>query len=256
MCPGACPIAYAGREAITAACGVTPQPQKTGTSPGCTGTASPKSGCIEVGDADRRGITDVHRSTVDRGVARGHADRGGTSSAGTGRIETTSGPCSEPAGRVSTEVRYIGTFEPVLEVAHRDAGLQQRGLEGEAAAEQERDQVLAPVLAHVGHLGDRLAVLVDDVRRQVGAQVAGEDRCRDLTGLGDVEHRARLRVALREEQHVVCQVDAAPRAGWPGSSPRTSPTSAPADPPRNRARASAGVSARVARSPDQVHQRR
>lgn len=34
MCPGACVIANSGLDTITAACGVTPHAQNTGTSPG------------------------------------------------------------------------------------------------------------------------------------------------------------------------------------------------------------------------------
>ena len=44
MWPGAWPMASSGRDCMTAACGVTPQAQKTGTSPGRTSTGSPKSG--------------------------------------------------------------------------------------------------------------------------------------------------------------------------------------------------------------------
>ncbi len=36
----------------------------------------------------------------------------GTSRAGTGRIETTSGPEKRPAGVQGTSVRYMGTFVP------------------------------------------------------------------------------------------------------------------------------------------------
>src|SRR5690606_18566955 len=41
MCPGACPIANGGLDCITAACGVTPQAQNTGISPGRISTGSP-----------------------------------------------------------------------------------------------------------------------------------------------------------------------------------------------------------------------
>jgi uncharacterized protein YcsI (UPF0317 family) len=44
MQPGECVMAKSGFVAMIAACGVTPQAQKTGISPGLTGTASPKSG--------------------------------------------------------------------------------------------------------------------------------------------------------------------------------------------------------------------
>jgi hypothetical protein len=68
----------------------------------------------------------------------------------------------------------------------------------------EGDQVVAPVLEHVGRLGDQLAVPPDPVAWQVGAQVraGGEHRAR-RTGVADVEDRARFRVALGEQQHVV-----------------------------------------------------
>jgi hypothetical protein len=56
-------------------------------------------------------------------------------------------------------------------VAHRHAGVEETVLEGEAAPEQERDHVVAPVRGHVGRLGDQPTVLVDPVRREVGAQV-------------------------------------------------------------------------------------
>lgn len=41
MCPGACVIANSGLDTITAACGVTPHAQNTGTSPGSNTGASP-----------------------------------------------------------------------------------------------------------------------------------------------------------------------------------------------------------------------
>ena len=76
---------------------------------------------------------------------------------------------------------------------------------------------------HVGRLVDQLAVAPDPVARQVGAQVGARgERRRPRAGLGDVEHRARLGVALAEQQQVVRPVARARRPGWPGRSPRPS----------------------------------
>ena len=44
ICPGLCVIRNGGLDSIATACGVTPQAQKTGTSPGRISTGSPKSG--------------------------------------------------------------------------------------------------------------------------------------------------------------------------------------------------------------------
>src|SRR4029077_8443889 len=92
-----------------------------------------------------------------------------------------------------------------LDVPHRDARVEQRPLEGERAAEQEGHQVVAPEGAHVGHLVGHHPVLVDAVARQVGAEV-GAGRHADRLGrahVGDLDQRARPRVALAEEQEVV-----------------------------------------------------
>ena len=55
-------------------------------------------------------------------------------------------------------------------------GRQQRALEGEAAPDQERDQVIAPVAANVARLGHALAMFPDLVGRQVRAQVGAGRR--------------------------------------------------------------------------------
>ena len=56
---------------------------------------------------------------------------------------------------------------------------------------------------------DKLTAPIDTVARQVGAQVgAGRDEGRlGTTGLGHVEQRARLRVALAEQQEVERQLE-------------------------------------------------
>ncbi len=82
-------------------------------------------------------------------------------------------------------------------------------LEREGAADDEGDEVVAPVLARIRDLCDELAALVDAVARDVGADVgvrrgvvATEHPAAHLAGVEHVEDRARLRVALGEEHHV------------------------------------------------------
>ena len=153
------------------------------------------------------GDADVHRARRGPpGSARSPARRSRPGRPAIGRIETTSGPDSEPAGRHATSVRYIGTLLPCS-----------MWRTGTPAASSASSKVkLQPIRKatmssrqrsiDVVDLGDQLAVLVDAVGRQVGAQVAGEPRAAHRARLGDVEDRARRGVALREEQEVVGQV--------------------------------------------------
>ncbi len=81
------------------------------------------------------------------------------------------GPCSRPAGTACAVGHVHRDVAALLDVAHRDARLGQRPLEGEAAPDEERHQVVAPVRDDVRGLVHQLAVLPDPVARQVGAQV-------------------------------------------------------------------------------------
>ena len=125
-----------------------------------------------------------------------------------GRIDTTIGPRNTPAGRQSMLVRYIGTLRPCSTCRTGTPGLQQGVLERERAAEQEGDEVVPPVAGDVGRLVDQFAVAEDAVGRHVGAEVGvrGDDAGHRVAGFGHVEQRARLRVALAEEQKVEGQV--------------------------------------------------
>jgi hypothetical protein len=89
-------------------------------------------------------------------------------------------------------------------VAHGQALGQQRPLEGEGAADEERDKALAPVFGGVDGLVDELAVAPHPVAGEVGAQVGAGRQRGGLggAGIGDLEHRARLRVAHAEAQEV------------------------------------------------------
>ncbi len=112
MCPGLCVMQSGGRACMTTAWGVTPQAQKTGTSPARTSTGSPKSGRA------RSRMPRATGSPMWIGAPWARGKRLQTCTARTawagvmGRIDTTSGPWKSPAGRHGTLVRYIGTLQP------------------------------------------------------------------------------------------------------------------------------------------------
>jgi hypothetical protein len=59
-------------------------------------------------------------------------------------------------------------------------------LEGQAAAEQKGDQVIAPEVADLSPLLDQFAPSIDAVARQIGTQVAARGRARRLRVAGRV----------------------------------------------------------------------
>ena len=78
-----------------------------------------------------------------------------------------------------------------------------RLLEGEAAADHERDEVFAPEAAGVGDLTGKLPALVDAISRQVGAKVrARRTGGLRLADIEDLDERAGLRIPLAEEEEV------------------------------------------------------
>jgi hypothetical protein len=122
-------------------------------------------------DADQLGVTNMKGASVRQGQLLG--DAGGELKVRglDGRIETTTGPWKRPAGWTSMEVRHMGHAPAQLEVAEADARLEKPALGGEAAAEQERDQVGAPEVADVGNLGRHVALAVDAVAGEVGPKI-------------------------------------------------------------------------------------
>ena len=138
---------------------------------------------------------------MDRAVAGGDLRR---AEGAIGRMETTSGPEKRP-GRLALPARPVHRdVDDLLDVADRQPLGLERALERERAADQEADEVVAPVLARVGRLVGDLAVPEGPVARDVGAQVGAGRHLRRLggTGVGDVEHRARPRVLDAEAQEV------------------------------------------------------
>jgi hypothetical protein len=162
----------------------------------------------QVADAERRRVAEVDRRPVGAREPAAHLD-GADGLVGRQRPHRHDHGAAEDAGGAAGAVGAVHRHVAAgLDVPHRHAGLEQGALEGERAAEEEADEVVAPPGPQAGRLLDELAVAVDAVARQVVAQVgAGGDEARlGGAGLGDVEQRARLGVALAEEEEVEGQL--------------------------------------------------
>jgi hypothetical protein len=84
-------------------------------------------------------------------------------------------------------------------VPQTNAGLQDRQLERERAAQHEGDEIVGPVFADVGGLIDELAVLEHAITRHVGADVdVAQIRQRGIARRAHADQRTRLGVALAE----------------------------------------------------------
>ena len=205
MWPGAWVMQNGSRLASATACGVTPQAQKTGSSPGRSSTGSPKSGRARSAMPSASGAptwTGAPWTRSNRPVTRTasgnqrrrdgpHADHqrsleaaGGLRSAG----------WSGTWGRCSSSPRGAAGPRPAAE----------RLLEGEAAADQEGDQVLAPERASrrrprrtAGPRGRRGSAAGRCAGRRRGRR-PGSARPASSTSIT----RAGLGVALAEEQEV------------------------------------------------------
>ena len=138
MCPGAWVMANGTREAITAACGVTPQAQNTGISPGSDVDRIAEVRPAEVGDAERLGRADMHRRAVHRRIAAGDRHRLGHP-LGRDRAHRHHQRAGEPPGRAAGPVGAVHRHVAALrDVADLDARLHQRRLEGEASSRSGR----------------------------------------------------------------------------------------------------------------------
>ena len=98
MIPGSWVIISSGRDSSATACGVTPQAQKTGTSPD-NGDGVPIVGSAEVGDPDGLRIADVEGGAMGVRIACAHLVGQPDLRLGIGRIVTTIRPWKRPAGR-------------------------------------------------------------------------------------------------------------------------------------------------------------
>ena len=163
-------------------------------------------GLVDVLDAERGRVADVHRGAVGVREARAGGHRlGERARTGSGRIETTMGPWKAPAGRHSTEVCHIATFlpcstwhsgMPASSSAHSKVNEQPSRNATRSSRQNGR---------RVGDLVGEHAVLVDAIARDVRAQIGARRHPHRLgrAHVGHLDERARPRVALAEEQEVV-----------------------------------------------------
>src|ERR1700737_2317039 len=149
----------------------------------------------------------MHGSAVHRGEARGDLDRADrvTRSEWPHRDHERTGERTRwrardigPIHRDVRPARYVAQFDPVFD---------QRVLERKRAAEGKAHQILAPDMEEISWLFDELALTPHPIARQIAAdiEILTQIRHTRVAGLGDGEHRTRLRVRLRESEEIVGQ---------------------------------------------------
>ena len=203
MCPGAW-VMTSGRGADVAAnAEVTPQAQKTGTSPGSMVTGSPKSGRsmssmpIWDGSPIWTGAPWVRWKRVVIWTAR-------TACSGViGRMLTTKGAENGPAGVQARLVTYMETFLPSSMLRIGSTGGLQGVLKGETAAQKEADHVFVERVGDGFDFFCQLSIAVDPVAGQILAQIGPRGNLRLVDpGLENIEYRTGFGVADTEEKKV------------------------------------------------------
>ena len=205
MCPGACVMTSGGLASRATACGVTPQAQKTRLLAGQERGRVAPVGLHDVGDADERRVAHVDGHAVGHRVASRHGHRPRHEGCGDGPHGNDHRP-PEDAGRPAREVRPEHRDDPLLlDVPDGHTGLEERRLERERAAEEEGDEVVAPLARDVGHLGGEAAVAVDPVLRDVRPEVRarGDAGRLGVPGVRDLDQGARPGVSLAEDEEIV-----------------------------------------------------
>ena len=93
---------------------------------------------------------------------------------------------------------------PLILVRYPQARVEQCSLEGEAAADQERNQIPPPVIPDIRRLIHQLALLVDPILRDIRSQVSAgrHNRRGGRAYVGYLKDRAGLRVADAELQEI------------------------------------------------------
>ena len=107
----------------------------------------------------------------------------------------------EAAGRTAGEVRDEHRHQGAsFHVSHADSCVDQGVLEGQAATEQEGDEIVAPEVADFPPLLDELTPTVNAVTRQIGAEVSawGGTGGLRVARRRDLDERAGLGVAGAE----------------------------------------------------------
>ena len=169
------------------------------------------------------GIAAVHRGCRARRAADCSPGSRGRQVLGRHRTHRHHHGAVQPPRRPALTVGHVHRdVAALLDVAHRDARRGQRPLEGEAAPDQERHQVVPPVR-------DARPSARPPVRRApTPGSAAGRCAGRRPSASTVVQEPASvtsrtgtgLRVALAEQQHVVRPVGGHRDRGWPGCGPR------------------------------------
>ncbi|MPM78426.1 hypothetical protein SDC9_125437 [bioreactor metagenome] len=113
------------------------------------------------------------------------------------------------SGGSALDIGYVHGDVPVLlDVAHRNARLEQGPLEGEGAPQEEAHKIVPPVFLHVRWFLDALPVHPHSVPGQIRGEVgAGSHDLRlRISRLGDVEDGAGFRVPLGEDEEIIGQI--------------------------------------------------
>ena len=221
MMPGSCVIMNSGRVSSATACGVTPQAQKTGTSPRCIGDGVSVGWSTKIGNAYLFRAADMKRRAVCMRIAsrqlanqldlsigdRAHRHHGGS-------VETT--------GRTTSNIGHEHRDGSIaLHVAHADARLDQGVVEGMAATHQESDEVVPPEVADFLALLDQFAVAVDPVAADVGSKVGAWRRARGLriAGWRDLDEGAGFGIARAESGELRGGLLGKDDQSWPAGRP-------------------------------------
>src|SRR5258708_5934813 len=105
---------------------------------------------------------------------------------------------TRPIHRDIRSAGYVAQFDPVIE---------ERLLERKRATEGKADEIVAPDIKELGRLCDEFAAPPHPITRQIAAdiEILPQIRHTRVAGLGDGEHRTRLRVRLRESEKIMGQ---------------------------------------------------
>ena len=204
MKPGEWVIINGGLDCIATTCGVTPQAQKTGTSPSPTSTGSPRSGFVMSEMPMASGSPTWMGAPWTEGNLEVTWTALTTLSCGTALMLTTVGPENTPAAARIDGGDEHGDVPSGLNVGQGDAGAYQGVLEGEAAPQQEGDHVAGPEVGDALRLVHHLTPLVDLIPGQVAREIGtgGRDGRLDRARLHNLDEGTWLGVPLAEEEEV------------------------------------------------------
>jgi hypothetical protein len=111
----------------------------------------------------------------------------------------------ERTGRLRRDIRPIhADIASLFHVSDGDTLVDESLLPAEGTANGERDQVVTPDVANVGHLFNQNAIAEHPIPGHVAANIDAvpQRRQRGIAGFSDRQERAWLRVALTEREKI------------------------------------------------------